>query len=541
MTDATAAALAATKPVIIAGGGPVGLIAALGLAHHGIPAVVLEEDSTLSLDTKAGTILTRTLEVLHRYDALDPVLRASVRIDEIGETDRSSDIPQKSILTSYLANETRFPFVINIPQHHFEPVLKDRLGELAPDTLRMQHRVTGFEQHDEGVTVHFETPDGPGSIDGSYLIGCDGGRSLVRDLLGARVEGKTLEERYMLIDLEADLDVESPRDYPYLSYFGDSTEWMILVRQPHCWRFLFPLKQGVAEPSTEELRQKVLRFIGDVETKVIGTNIYSVHHRVASKWQDRRVFLMGDAAHLITPMWALGLNTGVLDASNLPWRLNWVLRGWADPALLDGYAAEQAPIALGGSLAIAEAARKRMGRSADSDVIDNENGWGAAMTRTLLGVTLDVDDSGRGGIIVEHAAGRPLEVGERIPDLPLFDASRRRYLHDLCRDSFLALYFTDARRQPPIPVDQHHAGLTHLIVSRWDAPENTGLRQHSLFDPGEATTKQLGIEQNTVVLVRPDGHIAAILPWDPADEAQRNAAIDAYLSITHPTERSHRG
>lgn len=536
MTEATA------KPVVIAGGGPIGLITALGLARYGVPVVVLEEDSTLSLDTKAGTVLTRTLEVLDRYRALEPVLRAAVRIDEIGETDRSSDVPQKSILTSYLQEETRFPFVINIPQHHLEPVLRDRLDELAPGALRMNHRVTGFEQHPDGVTVSFETPEGEGSLEASYLIGCDGGRSLVRELLGARVEGKTLEERYMLIDLEADLDVASPRDYPYLSYFGDSSEWMILVRQPHCWRFLFPLQPGNAEPSPEELQQKVLRFIGEVDTRVIGTNIYSVHHRVTSKWQDGRVFLMGDAAHLITPMWALGLNTGVLDASNLPWRLGWVLRGWADPSLLEGYAAEQAPIALKGSGEIAEAARKRMGRAAGADdVINNDRGWAAAMTRTLLGVTLDVDGSGRGGIIVDGDARGELELGQRVPDLPVFDASGRRSLHELCADSFVALYFTDARRQPPVPVDEPHPGLTHLIVSRWDAPENTGLRPHALFDPGEFASRGLGVQQDTVVLLRPDGHVAAIEPWDPADPARRRVAIDAYLRITRTDERKHHG
>src|SRR5687768_1934657 len=121
------------RPVIISGGGPIGLITALGLAHYGIPFLVLEEDSELSLDTKAGTILTRTLEVLDRYGAVEPVLRASVRIDEIGETDRSSNVPQKSILTSYLTDETRFPFVVNIPQHHLEPVLRDSVAAVAPD------------------------------------------------------------------------------------------------------------------------------------------------------------------------------------------------------------------------------------------------------------------------------------------------------------------------------------------------------------------------------------------------------------------------
>lgn len=530
------------KPVVISGGGPVGLIAALGLVRYGVPVVVLEEDSSLSLDTKAGTVLTRTLEVLDRYGALDPVLRASVLIDEIGETDRSSDVPQKSILTSYLTEETRFPFVINIPQHHLEPVLRDRLAELAPGALRMQHRVTGFAQHDDGVTVSYETPDGPATLEASHLIGCDGGRSLIRDLLGARVDGTTLEERYMLIDLEADLDVASPRDYPYLSYFGDSSEWMILVRQPHCWRFLFPLKPGADEPSPEELQQKVLRFIGDVETRVIGTNIYSVHHRVASRWQEGRVFLMGDAAHLITPMWALGLNTGVLDASNLPWRLGWVLRGWADPSLLEGYEAEQSPIALRGTGEIAEAARKRMGRTEGADdVINNDRGWAAAMTRTLLGVTLDVDRSGRGGIIVSDEPGGPVALGQRAPDLPVFDGGRRRTLHELCGDAFVALYFTDARRQPPIPLETPLPGLVHKIVSRWDAPENTGLRPHALFDPGEVVTRRFGLPDDTVVLLRPDGHIAAIEPWDPNDPDRHRAAIDAYLRITRPDERKHHG
>lgn len=526
------------KPVVIVGGGPIGLVTALGLAHHGVPVIVLEEDSNLSLDTKAGTILTRTLEVLDRFDALEPVLKASVRIDEIGETDRSSDVPQKSILTALIAEETRFPFVINIPQHHLEPVLRKSLEEAAPGALNMNHRVTNFEQHADGVTVEVDTPDGPKTIEGSYLLGCDGGRSMVRDLLGVSVDGKTLEERYMLIDLEADLDIASPRDYPYLSYFGDSNEWMILVRQPHCWRFLFPLKPGATEPSPEELQQKVLRFIGDVETRVIGTNIYSVHHRVASKWQDRRVFLMGDAAHLITPMWALGLNTGVLDASNLPWRLSWVHRGWADPEILEGYAAEQSPIALKGSGAIAEAARKRMGRAEGADdVINNEHAWAASMTRTLLGVTLDVDATGRGGIITTGNGSEPIQIGARVPDMPLFDQTSRRYLHELCKDSFIALYFTDARRRPMIPVANETPGLKHYIVSRWDAPEDSGLRGHSLFDPGEFVTKKFGLPENTFVLVRPDGHIAVIAAWDPQDSDQSRAAVAAYKQIVRPNRK----
>jgi 3-(3-hydroxy-phenyl)propionate hydroxylase len=124
-----------SKPVIIVGGGPIGLIAALGLTHYGVPVLVLEADSVLSVETKAGTILTRTLEVLDRYGAVEPVLNASVRIDEIGETDLSSDVPQKSILTSFIVEETRFPFLINIPQHALEPVLRDSLEVTGSQVL----------------------------------------------------------------------------------------------------------------------------------------------------------------------------------------------------------------------------------------------------------------------------------------------------------------------------------------------------------------------------------------------------------------------
>src|SRR5690606_26583301 len=129
-------------------------------------------------------------------------------------------------------------------------------------------------------------------LDASYLLACDGGRSRVRDLLGVEVDGRTLAERYMLVDVQVDLDVANPRDYPYLAYFGDPQEWTILVRQPHCWRFLYPLAAGRPEPGADELVAKARRFIGDVDAlEVVGSNVYSVHQRVAQRWRDGRVFL----------------------------------------------------------------------------------------------------------------------------------------------------------------------------------------------------------------------------------------------------------
>lgn len=498
------------KPVLVVGAGPVGLMTALALKFYHVGFQLFEEDREFSSDTKAGTILTRTLEAFRRYGVDRDVLSRALRLDEIGEIERATNLRRTSVMTENLIDETRFPFVINMPQHHLEPILAKALTDGHPGAVNLRHRLLSFQQTADGVTARFETPHGEREVEGCYLIACDGGRSTVRGLLGVDVEGTSLDVRYMLVDIKVDLDFSNPRDYPYLAYFADPNEWMILVRQPHCWRFLFPLAPGASEATPAELETKVRHFIGEVSSlEVLNTVTYRVHHRIATQWRAGRVFLTGDAAHLITPMWALGLNTGVLDTINLPWRLAWVLRGWAGDSLLDGYEREQRPLAALGSGEMAEAARRRMdGETAATKAMSGSD-WANAMTRSMLGVRLDVDGSGLWSIVKTERG--PIRVGDRVPDMPLFDGGGGRiYLHDLCDDSFVALHFTDVRRRPRLPPDQ--PGLRHFVVSRWDAPLDSGLRDRALLDIGNRLRVRLGCADDTVVLLRPDDHVAAILP-----------------------------
>ncbi len=503
-----------TKPIIIAGAGPIGLMTALACQFYGLDFVLLEEDDSFSSDTKAGTILTRTIEACRRYGRDEAVLSQALRVEQIGELERATNKSRNSVQLDLLHDQTRFPFVLNLPQHHFEPILADGLNGTHGD-VRLGHRVTGFSQGSDGVTVMADGPEGPVQVEGSYLIACDGGQSAIRATLGIPVEGMTLDVKYMLVDVKADLDVENPRDYPYLAYFSDPDEWMILIRHPHCWRFLFPLQLDADEISQDALEAKVRHFVGDVSNlEVLNTIVYRVHHRVATQWRKDRVFLAGDAAHLITPMWALGMNTGVLDALNLPWRLAWVLRGWADERLLDGYDREQRPLATHGSGEMAEAARKLMGAEQTTSNIESSSDWALAMTRSLLGVQLDVDGKDDWSIVCKGPT--PIKPGGRMPDMVLFDGQgRRRHVHDLCDDTFVALHFTDARRKPALPDDL--PGLENYIVSRWDAPLDSGLRDRALLDPGNALFKTLDCPEDSVVLVRPDDHVAAVLPV--ADDA----------------------
>jgi len=498
------------KPIIVVGAGPVGLTTALGLHFYGLPFKLFEEDADLSSDAKAGTILTRTLEAFRRYGVADRVLARALRVDEIGDIERATNTARPSVRTDLLTDDTRYPFVINMPQHHLEPILHKAIEERQPGAVHLRHRLTGFRAIDGGVNATFDTPDGMREVAGSYLLACDGGRSTVRSLLGIEVEGQSLDVRMLLVDVAVDLDVRNPRDYPYLAYFADPREWMILVRQPHCWRFLYPLAPDAPEPSREEFKEKVLRFVGPVDNiEILNTVNYRIHHRVASEWRRDRIFLMGDAAHLITPMWALGLNTGILDAISLPWRLAWVARGWADDSLLDGYGREQHPVAAKGSGEMAEAARKYM--AGQNDVVRAMSGsaWANALTRTMLGVRLDVNETGDWSMVKTEREA--LRAGDRIPDAELHgpDGNPVR-LHQLIDDSFVALYFTDVRRRPAIPDDS--PGLKHLIVSRRDAPLDGGLRDRCYLDVGDRFRIRAGCDPDTVMLVRPDDHIAAIAP-----------------------------
>ena len=125
------------------------MTAALGLHFYGLPFELFEEDADLSRDTKAGTILTRTLEAFRRYGVADQVLAKGLRVDEIGDVERATNRARPSVQTDLLTEDTRYPFIINMPQHHLEPILYQAIEERCPGAVRLQHRLTGFRAFDD--------------------------------------------------------------------------------------------------------------------------------------------------------------------------------------------------------------------------------------------------------------------------------------------------------------------------------------------------------------------------------------------------------
>ena len=184
-------------PVAIVGAGPVGLTTALALAYYKIPFIVFEANAGLSTETKAGTTLTRTLEIWQRFGAASSVLAKAMRVDEIGDIERATNRQPQFGQASSAAGRDAFPV------RHQSAAARHgagaaRLPGARPKAGKVlyRHRLTSFAQHPDRVTLDIDTPDGNKTFEACYLLGCDGGRSTVRDRLGVTVEGRSLPERY---------------------------------------------------------------------------------------------------------------------------------------------------------------------------------------------------------------------------------------------------------------------------------------------------------------------------------------------------------
>ena len=183
-------------PVAIVGAGPVGLTTALALAYYQIPFIVFEANAGLSTETKAGTTLTRTLEIWQRFGAASKVLAKAMRVDEIGDIERATNRSRNSGQASSAARRDPFP-VRHQPAAARHGAGAARLpGAADSGKILYRHRLTSFMQHPDQVTLELDTPDGNKTFEACYLLGCDGGRSTVRDRLGVTVEGRSLPERY---------------------------------------------------------------------------------------------------------------------------------------------------------------------------------------------------------------------------------------------------------------------------------------------------------------------------------------------------------
>jgi 3-(3-hydroxy-phenyl)propionate hydroxylase len=319
--------------VLVVGAGPVGLATALSLAHQGVGVTVIEAEPRLAEDQRAGSFHPPTLEMLAPFGVTDAMHRIGIKVPRWQIRDRREGVIVEWDL-GLIADLTPYPYRFHLEQYKLTPILLEKLAAFPHARVLFSTRFESAGQDSRGV----RTETSNGSFQCRWLVGCDGGRSAVRKLIGAELEGFTWPERFIVVGTLADF---APAGFTANAYVADPREWAAVFRMPALWRVAFPVhpeEDEAAVLADEAVEARMQRFLPRAQRyEVPHKGIYQVHQRVAKEWRAGRILLAGDAAHLNNPLGAFGLNGGLHDAILLGGTLGKVCRGEAGDDLLDLY------------------------------------------------------------------------------------------------------------------------------------------------------------------------------------------------------------
>lgn len=341
------------RRVLISGGGPVGLLCAWMLGRRGIVVRLFDNNPGLQADPRAATTHPATLDLLGEAGLADDMARVGLVAPIFQFWDRPSNRLVAQFHHSVLANDTKHPFVVQCEQFKTSSLLLERVRALANVEILFDHEAIDLSQSADAVSVDVRGPEGIKTHSGIYLIGADGGRSVVRKRSDIAFDGFTWPERFIV--LTTPFDFQAERGYCYRSYFAEPGAWCNCFKvsadgPPGLWRTVFPTEPSLtddvllSDPGTQERLQRF--FPNERPYEIVHRNLYVTHQRVAATFRKGRVLLAGDAAHVNNPIGGMGLNGGIQDAMNLSEKLTGVLLDGQPEQVLDLYDLQRRTVAI---------------------------------------------------------------------------------------------------------------------------------------------------------------------------------------------------
>ena len=505
-------------PVVIMGGGPIGIATALDLGRQGIPALVLDDHEGVGMGSRAICFAKRSLEIADRYGCGDPMLDKGVvwNVGKVFHQDRQ--VFEFNLLPE---EGHKFPAFINMQQPYFEQFMIERARDLqakgGPIDIRGKNRVDAIEVKDDHVVLTVMTPEGPYTLESDWLIGCDGASSPLRRMMGLDFTGRVFQDSFLIADIKMKGNTKFPTerwfwfDPPFKS--GAST---LLHKQPDdVWRVDFQIGWDVdraEEMKEENIRARLDAMLGaDVEYEIVWSSIYTFQCKRMAQFRSGPVLFAGDAAHQVSPFGARGANSGMQDADNLGWKLGLVINGKAPETLLDSYDLERV---YGADENIMNSTRStdfitpkseisHIFRDAVLDLSEHHAFARPLVNSGRLSVPCTYDTS---PLNTDDAMDGPARTrpGSPCPDAPIADGFLLSQLGD---DFTLLTIDVDA----PETLEDDGIILRRVAISAANA-ETDHLAERYL---GEATSG--------VYLIRPDQHVAA--RWAGYDEKRVRQAL----------------
>lgn len=510
--------------VIVIGAGPVGQSAALLLARWGVPVTVLDE--------RAGRDLVGSKAICQQRDVLDiwEAVGAGRRIADEGITwERARTYYREHELFSLTFRDrgrSAFPPFVNISQSRTEEILDELIAASPSVDVRWTHEVTGITQDGDGVTVTCRTPEGGRRLRAPYVLACAGAKGeAVRRMLGLTFAGRSFDDHFLICDIRADLgEWGNERRFYFDPEWNPGRQVLIHPCPGSTFRIDWQVPADFdleAERRSGALEQRIRQIVGDSPYEVVWSSVYRFHARVVDRMTVGRVLVAGDCAHLVAPFGARGLNSGVQDVENAAWKIAFVLHGWAPPEILLSYDSERIAAAVE-NLAVTSSTmdflvpRTDAARQRRRDVLERSLTDPAVCTEVDSGRLAEPFWYADSPLTTPHPdrgfAGRPprgeappVVPGVLVPDAPIKvpDAPGVSRLREIVRDGVLVLTTGNTRAAMTAASTAIRGPLRVLAVPDIDP---TGLLAAALdVRPGEAW------------VIRPDGHLAAVVPCDDVD------------------------
>jgi putative polyketide hydroxylase len=520
----------------------VGLTASILLSRFGVPSRLVERHPGTAVHPKARGINARTMEI-YRQCGIEPAIREAglprerVRFIVWARTLAGEELERRIPWRSGPQSEVVSPVQNCLcAQDDLEPVLRAAAERLAPGEIRFGTELTSFEQDASGITATLadRATGAPSRVRAQYLLAADGAQSHIRHSLGIPMIGREAVYESVNVLLRADLTpwtahrpaalyfIEHPRIKATFLTINGVDRWGFLANSLAAYGL-------TAADFTPERSIELIRLaagVPDLPVQILGIAPWTASAHVAARYDEGRIFLVGDAAHEMPPTGGFGLNTGVQDVHNLAWKLAGVLQGWAAPALLDTYDAERRPVgqaiteqSLANSISMGRLADRTAGHAFARPEFLNEQGmiFGASY-RSAAVIPDGTPPPALANPVTDYVpSARP---GSRAPHVWLERDGARLSTVDLFGRRFVLLagrqgvgWWETARNM----ADGSRLPLDAFLVGDDDG----------LGDPERRWLTTYGIEEDGAVLVRPDGHVA----WrSRSRQTQSSATLAAALA-----------
>ncbi|MGB0128341.1 MAG: FAD-dependent oxidoreductase [Rhodocyclaceae bacterium] len=524
-------------PVIVVGAGPAGLAAAIDLAQHGVPVVVLDEDETVSHGSRAVCYAKRSLEILDRLGCGGAVVRKGVGWSVGKVFFRDGPVFSFNLLSD---SGHRRPAFVNLQQYHLEEILLERARATGRVDLRWKNRVVAITAEEKQIGVTIDTPGGQYVLACDWLLACDGALSPVRGMLGQESKGQAFSNQFLSADVLMKADYPAERWFWFDAPFHPEQSTLLHRQADNVWRIDFQLARD-ADPEEERRPENVVprlrAMLGERDFELEWVNIYRYSCRRMDSFRHGRVLFVGDAAHQMSPFGARGANSCIQDADNLAWKLRLVMDNKAPPTLLDTYSSER----------IAAAEENILHSARSTQFIAPETRVSRAFRDAVLSLARTCPfarrlvNSGRlsmPAILDRSPLNTPdsdaflsgLVPGTPASDGPVAVNGELRWLLEFIGDSFNGLYFAHGLNELPAEVASGIAALTlnripvdTRVVVEPGNPIELPPGVVRLEDYEDFLVQRFDAVPGTFYLMRPDQHVCA--RWRRFDPARIRRAV----------------